>query len=74
MLRGAWRRRWVRWLAILLSLPLIAYAILWLIFARNLPSAETLLNYEPPLPTNVRDIERRAGAELRPRAAGPAHL
>jgi len=56
-LRGAWRRRWVRWLAILLSLPIIAYAILWLIFARNLPSAESLLNYEPVLPTYVRDID-----------------
>ena len=57
VLRGAWRRRWVRWLAILLSLPFIAYAILWLIFARNLPSAESLLNYEPVLPTYVRDID-----------------
>ncbi len=56
-LRGAWRRRWVRWLAILLALPFVAYAILWLIFARNLPSAESLLNYEPVLPTYVRDID-----------------
>ena len=28
-----------------------------LLFARGLPSAESLLTYQPPLPTNVRDIE-----------------
>ncbi|MEA2351520.1 MAG: penicillin-binding protein, partial [Thermoleophilaceae bacterium] len=54
--RGAWRRRWVRWLAILLSIPIILYFVLWLLFARGLPSAETLLTYQPPLPTTVRDI------------------
>ncbi len=54
--RGAWRRRWVKVLAILLALPLIAYVILWLLFARGLPSAESLLSYEPVLPTYVRDI------------------
>src|SRR6187551_3213386 len=52
----AWKKRWVRWLAVLLSLPFIAYFILWLIFARNLPSAESLLTYEPVLPTYVRDV------------------
>jgi penicillin-binding protein 1A len=54
--RRAWKRRWVRWLTILLSLPVIAYAILWFLFARGLPSAESLLNYEPVLPTYVRDV------------------
>jgi len=55
-LRRAWRRRWVKVLAIILALPFVAYFILWLIFARNLPSAEALQNYEPVLPTYVRDI------------------
>ena len=55
-LRRAWKRRWVKVLAIILALPFVAYFILWLIFARNLPSAEALLNYEPVLPTYVRDI------------------
>jgi penicillin-binding protein 1A len=55
-LRRAWKRRWVKLLAIILALPFVAYFILWLIFARNLPSAEALQNYEPVLPTYVRDI------------------
>ena len=35
---------------------LIALTLFWLIFARGLPDAATLLEYEPPLPTIVRDI------------------
>src|SRR5688500_12955107 len=54
--RAAWKRGWVKWLAGLLALPILAYFILWLIFARGLPSAETLLNYQPVLPTYVRDV------------------
>src|SRR5687767_9178569 len=52
----AWRKRWVKILAVLLALPFIGYFILWLIFARGLPSAESLLNYQPVLPTYVRDV------------------
>jgi len=54
--RRAWRRRWVKAVAVLLAIPFVAYAILWLIFARGLPSADSLLNYEPVLPTYVRDV------------------
>ncbi len=54
--KRAWKKRWVKVVAILLAIPFIAYAILWLIFARGLPSAESLLNYEPVLPTYVRDV------------------
>src|SRR5881397_771606 len=54
--RRAWGRRWVRILAILASIPIILYFLLWLVFARGLPSAESLLTYQPPLPTSVRDI------------------
>ena len=54
--RNAWRRRWVKIVVILLSIPIVLYFLLWLIFARGLPSAETLLTYQPPLPTQVRDI------------------
>jgi penicillin-binding protein 1A len=54
--RNAWRRRWVKILTILLALPFIGYFALWLIFARGLPSAESLLNYQPVLPTYVRDV------------------
>lgn len=54
--RRAWKKRWVKVVAVLLSLPVIAYIVLWFLFARGLPSAESLLNYEPVLPTYVRDI------------------
>jgi penicillin-binding protein 1A len=54
--RRAWGRRWVRILAYIAAIPVILYALLWLSFARDLPSAESLLTYQPPLPTNVRDI------------------
>ncbi|MFM7028871.1 MAG: penicillin-binding protein 1A [Chakrabartia sp.] len=45
-------RRLVR----LLGALLLLYALFWLLFARGLPSAETLLTYQPPLPTYVRDV------------------
>lgn len=61
---GAWtflqhwrRKRWVQWLLGLIALALFGWFLIWLIFARNLPSAESLLTYEPPLPTNVRAID-----------------
>ncbi|HEY5712406.1 MAG TPA: PBP1A family penicillin-binding protein [Allosphingosinicella sp.] len=54
--RRAWKKRWVKVLTIIAALPFVAYFILWLLFARGLPSAESLLSYEPVLPTYVRDI------------------
>ena len=56
-LRRAWSKRWVRILAILALLPILGYFLLWLLFARDLPSAESLLTYQPSLPTNVRGID-----------------
>ena len=56
-LREAWSKRWVKVLAILALLPVLGYLLLWAIFTRDLPSAESLLTYEPPLPTNVRGID-----------------
>lgn len=53
----AWQRWWVKTLVVLGGLSLIGYALLWLLFARNLPSVDGLRAYEPPLPTNVRSIE-----------------
>jgi penicillin-binding protein 1A len=52
--RAFWRKRWVKLLAVLAALPFLAYGILWVLFARDLPSAESLLNYQPALPTYVR--------------------
>jgi penicillin-binding protein 1A len=54
--RRAWGRRWVRILAYIAAIPVLLYFLLWLAFARDLPSAESLLTYQPPLPTNVRDV------------------
>jgi penicillin-binding protein 1A len=57
-LLARWRaKRWVQWLIGLLTLMLLGGLLMWVIFARNLPSAETLLTYEPLLPTNVRSID-----------------
>ena len=51
-----WAKRWGKALIILLALPILAYFTLWLIFVPGLPSAESLLTYQPSLPSNVRDI------------------
>lgn len=51
-----WKKRWVKVVTIILALPIFGYFVLWLLFARGLPSAESLLTYEPVLPTYVRDI------------------
>ncbi|MDN3645295.1 transglycosylase domain-containing protein [Pontixanthobacter aestiaquae] len=56
--KNSWReKRWFRWGAIALGIFLALWLVLWIILARNLPDAETLLDYEPPLPTVVRGIE-----------------
>ena len=55
-LRRLWAKRWAKVAALLLAAPILLYFLLWLLFARGLPSAETLLTYQPALPTNVRDI------------------
>lgn len=55
-LRPLWGRRLFRWATILGGGFLTFCLLFWLIFARGLPDAATLLEYEPPLPTIVRDI------------------
>ncbi|WP_188053982.1 penicillin-binding protein 1A [Sphingosinithalassobacter sp. CS137] len=50
-------RWWFRVLAVLALLAGLGMLALWFLFARNLPSVDTLRNYEPPLPTYVRSIE-----------------
>jgi penicillin-binding protein 1A len=51
-----WQHRLFRWAVIALGGLLVALGLFWLIFARGLPDAATLLEYEPPLPTIVRDV------------------
>jgi penicillin-binding protein 1A len=47
-------RRWVKRLAIVGAFLFAIGSGVWLYFATGLPSADTLLAYEPPLPTSVR--------------------
>ncbi|UNK80256.1 transglycosylase domain-containing protein [Sphingopyxis granuli] len=56
-LREMWARRWFRWLGSLAAAGLVAFLLAWAIFARDLPSVDQLRDYEPPLPTLVRDGE-----------------
>ncbi|MGY4397656.1 penicillin-binding protein 1A [Sphingomonas sp. UYAg733] len=56
-LQRSWARWWVKTLAILALLGMLAILVLWLLVSRNLPSVENLRAYEPPLPTNVRGID-----------------
>jgi penicillin-binding protein 1A len=57
LVRRAWRRWWVKGLAILAVLAAIGYGVLWVTILRDLPSVDQLRTYEPPLPTNVRGID-----------------
>jgi penicillin-binding protein 1A len=51
------RRRRVRWLAIAAAILFTLFGAIWLYFAAGLPSSETLLAYQPPLPTKVRSYD-----------------
>ena len=51
-----WNRRWVRALLGLALVGLAALAVGWVLLTRNMPSADSLLRYEPPLPSYVRSI------------------
>ncbi|WP_445194045.1 penicillin-binding protein 1A [Sphingomonas sp. Tas61C01] len=53
----AWTRWWVKLIALLTLVGVIALALLWLLIVRDLPSVDKLRAYEPPLPTNVRGID-----------------
>ena len=49
-----WRHRWVRLVAWAGAALFALFAAMWIYFAAGLPSAQSLLAYQPPLPTNVR--------------------
>jgi penicillin-binding protein 1A len=55
--REMWTRRWFRWLGYAAGAGLLGLVLIWVIFARNLPSVDQLRDYQPPLPTMVRDGE-----------------
>lgn len=53
-----WReRRWFRWLTVTAGTGLVLLLGLWVYLIRDLPDAETLLEYETPLPTVVRGVD-----------------
>ncbi|MFN2100565.1 penicillin-binding protein 1A [Altererythrobacter sp. MF3-039] len=50
-----WREnRWFRWISSLGGAAVALAIVLWLVLASNLPDADSLLDYETPLPTMVR--------------------
>ena len=49
-----WDYKWVRWIGWIGAAGLALFAAMWIYFASGLPSSQTLLAYQPPLPTNVR--------------------
>lgn len=57
LLLQSWQKRWFRLVVYALGLLLLGWLVIWLTFARNLPSVDRLKSYEPPLPTNVRGLD-----------------
>ena len=49
------RRRWVRWLAIVFAAGFVLFAGMWIYFARTIPSSESLLAYQPAVFSRVAD-------------------
>ncbi len=57
-LREAWAtRQWFRWMAMAGLALLLAFLLAWFLLTRDLPSADKLLDYQPPLPTMVRGVD-----------------
>src|SRR5436305_176820 len=52
-----WARVWVRRVTWLFAALFALFAAMWIYFASGLPSSQTLLAYQPPLPTNVRGYD-----------------
>lgn len=55
-MRRIWSQRRYRWPLYLLALAIAAVIAFWFAFMRDLPSTDRLLDYEPALPTFVRDV------------------
>ena len=55
LVRRAWKRWWVKVLAVIAGLIALAWLALLIFILPGLPSVDTLKTYEPPLPSNVRD-------------------
>src|SRR6478736_1936612 len=56
--RDNWRaKRWFRWASMAFAAFLALWIVGWVVVARDLPDANKLLTYEPPLPTVVRGYD-----------------
>jgi penicillin-binding protein 1A len=56
--RESWReKRWFRLAGYALGAFLVLWFLVWVLVARGLPSADKLLDYQPPLPTMVRGVD-----------------
>ena len=52
-----WARKWVRLITWTFAALFALFAAMWIYFASGLPSSQTLLAYQPPLPSNVRGYD-----------------
>ena len=52
-----WQRKRFRWMIYAVGAVFLFLLLFWAVFARNLPNAAALIEYELPLPTVVRDID-----------------
>jgi penicillin-binding protein 1A len=52
-----WERAWLRRITWAAGALFVLFAAMWIYFASGLPSSQTLLAYQPPLPTNVRGYD-----------------
>src|SRR5436305_13918230 len=50
-------RRWVRWAAWTAFGGLMLVGLMWVYIAQTIPSSQSLLAYQPPLPTNIRGYD-----------------
>ena len=55
--REYWQFKWFRVAAYMAGIVILGWFVIWLLFARNLPSVDRLKTYEPPLPTYVRGYD-----------------
>lgn len=53
-LERVWQKKWFRLFLGFIALCLLGWLAIWALFARDLPDAAALQEYEPPLPTTVR--------------------
>jgi penicillin-binding protein 1A len=52
-----WARRWVQFITWAAAVLFALLAAMWIYFASGLPSSQSLLAYQPPLPTNIRGYD-----------------